>query len=211
MNLTLRVLPWVLVLACTSGKTDTDDETTDDGSEATEATEGDSDSATDTDTDTEATEPDTDSDTVAGEAALLMLVNATCVDEELYFRGDIEGMPSSAKLFLIRNAGTTVDHWDETHTLTQVSATTGFDAAVQALLDVAVNAEAVMDGDSLFDCDDEDNLTFAMKLYDVNGKLQDCAIWGEAPEAVMDGLFTVNSASPISVGTEDFSACINFN
>lgn len=170
-----------------------------------------------TDSDKDATTDETGEETTAEPLPLqIETVNSTCAGDAYTVTAETQEWAQTATAFILQtipdDPNTAYqDNWDETHELAAAGTTEDPNTSSWAVTTVKVaKPEDVKDGSSLFGCDLDDTLTFAVKIYDTTGAEVDCAVWGDEPDSVIAGDYVANDLSPTTVDAEDFSGCIKF-
>ena len=203
-----------LLAACGKDEEETGDTTDTDTDIDTDVTDTDTD-VPDTDTDTDVVETDTDTDVVAtgpgdpvdvvsdvgapGSPAILDWTGE-CTDEVTFFGLYTVGGKASpyAVLNLWETQAPVGQGWNEEHdafkdglTLTRVS-------SPNDVGDDGAGTVGTLFGCAMTEPFDLSNLTYALRLYDAEGRLADCIVFGDSPATVTDGTYTTVGGAPSS-------------
>lgn len=156
---------------------------------------------------------DSDEETDEGGDLLIAQMNLTCSGTTWNASADTQEWAQSADIFLIDGSQTNPNlNWDEVHTLNSDGTTENPDtSAWSRSLSQTGEFSKAKDGTSLFNCADHDGvITYAVKIYNQQGNEADCAIFGPDAQQIIDGDYDPNDDSPITIGNESFSNCIEF-
>lgn len=176
---------------------------------------------TDVDPDTDSVTTDTDTDTVTetdttvppettracADTISLTAVEGGCLGyaDQWDFKADIMGCATTAVVNMWDTAG--ASGWDEQHQMfVQVEGPEGtYQSWALGPLPQDTPQESWQTGkNSVFDCVEHASaLTFAVRMYDGNGALTDCWLWGNDPAAVLGGSVTAVNSDPASA----FASC----
>ena len=186
MNRTLLMLLMTLTVACDDTSKDTADTGVDTDTMDTDTTD-----TMDTDT--------TDTLTNTG-APVILGWTPQCADSET-FEGtaNISGAASPfATLNIWETGAPDAQAWNEEHELVDGSISL---TQVSSPGDILDNGDGT--GTSLFGCDtgeqfdlDETTLTYAIRIYDLDGNFADCIQFGHEPETVSGGDYTTAGGEP---------------
>ncbi len=167
----------------------------------------DTDTAVDTDTDSVTTDTDTDTTAPPETTIALTSVEGGCLGyaDQWDFKADIMGCATTAVVNMWGTAGGS--GWDEQHAMfVQVEGPEGaYQSWALGPLPQGTSQESWQSGaNSVFDCVEHASaLTFAVRMYDGNGALMDCWLWGDDPAAVLGGSVTSLNSDPASA----FASC----
>ena len=171
-----------------------------------------------TDTDTDVTcDTGEDCDTAdTGDAPLDLLItdiNSTLSAGGYDLTATTDSWTHGAVLNVFQTCGIgdpATNGWDEEHDVPSVSHTDTTDSLALSLNHVTSLSDVAPGSTTLFNSDDENTLNYVLRVYNADGSLADCAIWGCNPQDVFDG--NTSTWNDQSDGAEISSAnCLNWN
>lgn len=144
-------------------------------------------------------------DTGAGEDHLIQAWEGACLDAETWEgAATLAGEAPGGGVLDLWETGAGVYGWNEEHDLPDLAIRL---TQVDDFHDVADGPDGT--GTTFFGCGadgqlagDAETLTFALRAYDADGALLDCAAWGMTPEIVATGGFIDNGGGPPSYPRE---------
>lgn len=142
---------------------------------------------------------------------LIDYVEAVCSSTDIVINADTVGRTSAATLNLTDSANAAP--LDEEHPLESAipSANCFWDLVEATLSEGAAVGEWTPGVSSMFTCDAHIRsgvMTYAIRVYDLDGMFADCATWGDDPEGYISGAYA-DGANPVSSPSE-LASCIVF-